>query len=138
MNLQKLVDLVSESLTPMAVSRGSLLINEVPDNIGMETRADLLAHLIGEVLRVLIRHNDNDCYWLSGKSFSNVVLLHIRGHIRRDSPTLMLCLERLEPLAENLGGCISIQEQENGRSCVSVSFLRNYRTGVQPMLSKAS
>lgn len=124
-DLHELVEQLLDSLIPLAVKRGSFIVNDVPVSIRLYTDSNRLAHLIGELIGSCLQHQSNDCMTLSAKLFSSVILLHIKLNKPIQSAVFFNRLEELEPLAEEMGGCISIQPQHSGEGVnITLSFLK--------------
>jgi signal transduction histidine kinase len=125
--LKTLISQVMNSLIPLAVRRRSFLINEIDPEIKLHADRDMIAYVLGDVLVKAIHHTDNDCIRISADVYSNIVLVKINETGQRPYTTIAVSMEQLQPLAEKLGGSISVNSRPDHGVTVALTFFNGSR-----------
>jgi hypothetical protein len=121
--LHELVTLLADSLAFAAVRNKSFILNDVPENIIIETDPDLVESALGKLLKMVIGHTENSCIRITAKTFGNVVLLHIKddGCLCYDS--MSQNLNSIQSLAERMGGYVGFTSFRNRLTTIALSFV---------------
>jgi signal transduction histidine kinase len=125
--LKTVISQVMNSLIPLAVRRRSFFINEIDTDIKLHADRDMIAYVLGDVLVKAIHHTDNDCIRISADVYSNIVLVKINETSQRPYTTIAVSMEQLQPLAEKLGGSISVNSRPDHGVTVAVTFFNGSR-----------
>jgi hypothetical protein len=120
--LQEIVNLVISSLKPLASTRKSRLVNDIAPGIELNADKDMLALVVSDVLTTAIRHTENDCITISAKSVCDSIFLNVKETGCRPYIAVAESMERIQPLAEKLGGFISVQSSSHEGITVAFSF----------------
>ena len=126
-DLQQLVNYVSKSLTGFAGARKSLLLNNVKPGIIVHTDREMLAETLEDVLTNTICHTENNCIRVEAISFDHIISLIIRQSGVCTSTSIAVSMEPLQPLAEKLGGSITVVSDNDSRVMVAFSFYNGRR-----------
>jgi K+-sensing histidine kinase KdpD len=121
--LHEVVTVLADSLSVAAVSKKSFILNDVPENIVIQTDAGLVESALGKLLNMVIRHTENSCIRITAKTFGNVVLLHIKddGCLCYDS--MSENLNNIQSLAERMGGYVGFTSFRNKLTTIALSFV---------------
>ena len=118
--LRSLITQVMSGLIPLAIERKSFVINDIQPDIEVYADKDILALAMADVLVKALKHTENDCIRISAKVFNNIILLTIKETSHRPHTTIAFSMEQVQPLAEKLGGSISVNSDDD--KCITVAF----------------
>lgn len=125
--LQQLTGFVTKSLTTEACSRKSLLVNNVTPGIIVHADREALAETLTDVLTKTICHTENNCIRIEAVAYDNIISLVIKQTGSCSSTSIAVSMTALQPLAEKLGGSISVVTDNNSRITVALSFYNGLR-----------
>jgi len=121
-HLQKFVGRVQTEFQLTAVKQNSLIVNNVPVDLKVNTDPALLACIIKGLFSTMIGVCQNCCIQVSAKCFNNVVLLRITNNnvnaFQNDFD-----IKEVQSVAESLGGCITLNPQVKKGIAVIFSFI---------------
>ncbi|MBC7949347.1 MAG: HAMP domain-containing histidine kinase [Chitinophagaceae bacterium] len=122
-SLHSLVSTISDSLQPATQRNKSFILNDVPEDIYMGVDEDMVASVLSGLLNIVISHSANSCIRITAKSYSDVVLLHVKddGCVNYDS--ISQNLTRMQALAEKLGGFVGFTSYRNKLTTIAFSFM---------------
>lgn len=120
--LHQLVDQVAQSLRLRIIEQKSFMINDLNPEMRVTTDENMLTHVLNNLLDTLITYTQNNCICISSKVFGNIVLLHIKDSSDLREEDFAGCLLVMEPLAEKLGGCITLNNHCSIGTTVAFSF----------------
>jgi hypothetical protein len=120
--LHHLIDQVMSNLLPLAADHNSFFINDV--NLDMPVNADreILVSTIADLLKRTMDLTQNDCIRVSARSYCDSVLLNIKQAKLRSFIDVADCMEPMLPLAEKLGGCITVMNDPISGTAVALCF----------------
>lgn len=123
--LKSIVDYLLYSLLAGSVKRGNLIINDVP--AGLPTAADenYIAFILGKLLSEVVNHTENDCIRISVSKNGMHTLISLKNPKLSCDKSFGLCLQTIQVIAQEMGGVIKIDEQENNKTVLAISFNRN-------------
>jgi light-regulated signal transduction histidine kinase (bacteriophytochrome) len=125
--LQEIVNLVMDSLVPFATTRKSFLVNDIAPEIELYADKDMLALVVSDVLKTAIRHTENDCIRITAKSVQDSIFLNVKENGCRPYIAVAESMERIQPLAEKLGGFITVASSSHEGVTVAFSFYNGYK-----------
>ena len=106
----------------LAVNKNSLIINDINSELTTEADEKTMNVVIGNILNLLIQHTDLNCIKLSARRYNNEILIYIDSHKSFDPACNNATFERLQLIAEKIGGRITVVNYSFGPSIV-FSFL---------------
>jgi len=116
--LQQLTSFVTKGLISEACSRKSLLVNNV---------TPALAETLTDVLTKTICHTESNCIRIESIAYDNIISLVIKQTGLCSSSSIAISMAPLQPLADKLGGSISVVTDNNSRITVALSFYNGLR-----------
>lgn len=125
--LKQLTGFVTKNLTTEACSRKSLLVNNVTPGIIVHADREALAETLTDVLTKTICHTENNCIRIETAIYDNIVSLIIKQSGYCSSTSIAVSMMPLQPLAEKLGGSISVVSDSDSRITVAFSFYNGLR-----------
>jgi hypothetical protein len=125
--LQQLTGFVMKNLTAEACSRKSLLVNNVTPGIIVHADREALAETLTDVLTKTICHTESNCIRIEAVAFDNIISLVIKQTGSCSSSNIAVSMAPLQPLANKLGGSISVVTDNNSRITVALSFYNGRR-----------
>lgn len=125
--LQQLVKYVAGNLTAAACSRNSFFVNDVAPGIIIHADREMLAETLGKLLAKAIEQTGNNCIRIEAVVFNQIVSLVINQTGQCSSAGLAVSMEPLQPVAEKLGGSISVVSDHEHKTLVALSFFNGRR-----------
>ena len=117
--LHLMINQLSVSSLPSAMRRQSVVVNDIPSGLCVNTDAHKLAAVLGSLL------NTNSYIRISAKTYGNVALLHIKDNCRLNSPAFACSLVKIQELAERIGGSVGVTSYRNGITTIAFSFVNH-------------
>lgn len=120
--LHQMVNQLLASLQPLALRRGSLILNGIPRDLTVLAEENILAYVLGSLLNSAVSNRKNEC-------------IHIVAFVAQDRT--MICVKdvgtyyyhaisaeyrKIQDAAEQLGGSISVDNDELHGTNVSFSI----------------
>ena len=121
-HLQKFVGRLQSEFQLKAVKQKSLIVNNVPGELQVNTDPALLACIIKGLFNTMIGVCQNCCIQVSAKCFNNVVLLRITNN-NVNTFQNNFDIKEVQSVAESLGGCITLNNQIKKGAAVIFSFI---------------
>ena len=123
--LHLIVSRISNGSLSSATRKNSFIINDVPNDLEVNTDEHMLATVFGSLLNTVINNTENCCIRISAKLYGRVVLLHLKESHRLNSPAFAGNLRQVQQLAEKIGGTVSISNDRNEVTTIVFSFVNN-------------
>ncbi len=123
--LHLMVNRISTGSLPSATRKNSFIINDVPDDLEVNTDEHMLATVFGSLLNTVINNSENCCIRISAKLYGRVVLLHLKESHRLNCPAFAGNLRQVQQLAEKIGGTVSVSNERNEATTIVFSFVNN-------------
>ena len=123
MPLHKLVDELLTSLLPRASALKSSIVNDINQDLQVNTDQNLLASVLGSLLYNTVSHSWSNQIKVSANVYGLVTYVRVRNNIRENENQLLENLSQIQPLAEKLGGSISITENMLNGTTIGFSFV---------------
>jgi hypothetical protein len=120
--LNDLIDVLVNSLHPAAKRNKSLVVNDVPENIIIDSNEHLLASVLGTLMKEVITHTENGCIRITAKLFGNIVLLHVKNDGLLNYDSISQNLSGIQSQVETLGGFIGFTSYRNKLTTIAFSF----------------
>lgn len=120
--LYKLVDQVAQYLMPRIVEQKSFIINDLNKEMLVTTDEGILITVLRNLLDAIITHSQSNCIRISAKAFGNIVLLYVKDSDNKHEEAIAGCLIQVAPLAEKIGGCITLNNYTAKGTTVAFSF----------------
>ncbi|HVZ55922.1 MAG TPA: hypothetical protein VG870_04635 [Chitinophagaceae bacterium] len=120
--LRKLVDRVLSGYQSIIALHGCSLVNEIPDGFTVMADRNLLSALLEELVEVVVRCSRNTIIRITAKAYHDVILLHVKESDTENSYALLAGLQRIQPLAEQLGGFLDLTSARLRSSTIAFSF----------------
>jgi hypothetical protein len=122
-SLHDIVDIIAQSMEYAALHNKSFIINDVREDILIDTDQDLLSNTLSSLVNEVIRHTENGCIRISAKSYkSNIILLHVKNDGCLNYDSVSQKLTRIQTQAERLGGFVGFTSYRNKLTTIAFSF----------------
>ncbi|HEX7902902.1 MAG TPA: hypothetical protein VF487_03405 [Chitinophagaceae bacterium] len=125
-SLKQLSGLVINNIVPQATSHKSFFINDIDPAITVQADTALLVPALKDILLKALAHSENHCIRLSASFFGNIIAVCIKTGLQQCS-TIAINMEALQPLAEQLGGSITVMSDHRNNTLVAFSFYNGLR-----------
>jgi hypothetical protein len=123
--LHQLVSHVIGQVGGAAVDNKCRLINDVPGEIGIEIDEALMTEALSNLLKLVVTHSANSNIRITAKFFGNVILMHVKDDGNLDYDTVSTKINRLQFMAEKLGGFVGFTSYRNKLTTIAFSFINS-------------
>lgn len=120
--LQQLVGSLMQTFVPVASRHKNHFINDIPDDLYIDADRELVASVLSGMMSAVLKNAKDSCIRLSAKLYGNVVLVHIKDYNSFNYFPIENGLHQLQPLAEKVGGSVSVTSQRQNVTTLAFSF----------------
>lgn len=120
--LHQLVNQVSQSLMPRMVGQRNLMINDLHKEMWVTTDENILVSVLRTLLDATVTHSQSNCIRVSAKIYGNIILVQIKSDNTNLDGSIADSLYRIDLLAEQLGGCVTVSNNYVKGTTVAFSF----------------
>jgi K+-sensing histidine kinase KdpD len=124
-DLHTLINHIADDLALAISSKKSIIINDVPDEIFLQTDGELISSALHNLLSLVISHSQNSRIRITAKFFGNVVLLHVKDDGCLNYDSISQNLNKIQSIAEKLGGFIGFTSYRNKLTTIAFSFMNS-------------
>jgi hypothetical protein len=113
-SLHRFVDELTAGLVPRAVSRKSIIINQIDRDLEVGSDENLLAFVLWNLLDKAVDSTQNECIHVESVRLGESTMIRVRNagvYFYRSSAN---CFRQVQDAAEKLGGSISIDSWDMG------------------------
>jgi hypothetical protein len=120
--LSQMAKNLTGSFSLSARENQSIIVNDIPEDLFIDTDPELVASVLGGVLSAVIKNAKESYIRLSAKLYGNVILVHIKDYNNFNYCPVENKLRQLSPIAEKIGGSVSVTSQRNNVTTFAFSF----------------
>jgi hypothetical protein len=123
-SLHRFVDDLTAGLVPRAVSRKSIIINQIDRDLEVGSDENLLAFVLWNLLDKAVDSTQNECIHVESLRLGDSTMIRVRNagvYFYRSSAN---CFRQVQDAAEKLGGSISIDSWDMGTT-VALTLHKN-------------
>lgn len=120
--LQELVDKLVTGELDAVLQKESFIVNEVPGELVIAADEHMLARVLRGLLHTVVSNARNSCIRVAAKVYGDIVLVHVRDTRRADTKTITERLDEIQLLAEKVGGCVTVCNQQEEAITLAFSF----------------
>lgn len=121
--LHLMINQLSVSTLPTALRHRSIIVNDIPVGLKVNTDAHKLAAVLGSLLHTVIAHTNDSYIRFSAKQYHNVTLVHIKENSRLNSPAFASRLCEIQTMAEAIGGSVGVTSYRNEVTTIALSVV---------------
>ena len=125
-SLKQLSSQVISNIVPQATNHKSFFINDIDPAITVQADTTLVMPALKDILLKALAHSENNCIRLSASLFGNIIAVCIKTGLQQCS-TIAINMQLLQPLAEQLGGSITVMSDHHNNTLVAFSFYNGLR-----------
>jgi signal transduction histidine kinase len=118
--LHRFVDELLEGLLPRAVSRKTIIINQIDRDLELPTDENLLAFVLWNLLDRAVSCTQNECIHIESVRNGDSTMIRVRNAGVYFYRTLCSNFRQVQHAAEKLGGTISVEYTEG--TCTTVAL----------------
>jgi hypothetical protein len=107
-SLHRFVDELTEGLVPLAVSRRSIIINQIDRDIEVGSDENMLAYVLWNLLNRVVSSTQNECIHIESVCSRDCTVIRVRNAGVYFYRTVSNGFRQVQYAAEKLGGSISI------------------------------
>ena len=121
-SLHRFVAELTLALQPAAVSRRSLIINQLDTDIQIGSDENMLAYVLWNLLDRAISSTQNECIHIESVIEGDTTLIRVRNAGTYFYRTISHGFRQVQYAAEKLGGSISIDYTSNTTTTIALSL----------------
>jgi hypothetical protein len=125
-SLHRFVDELMTGLLPRAVSRKTLIINQIDRNLEVGSDENLLAFILWNLLDKAVESTQNECIHVESICKGEYTMIRVRNAGVYFYRSCANCFRQVQDAAEKLGGSISIDSLDMGTT-VELILRKNLR-----------
>lgn len=110
-----------KSFLPQATRNKSFFVNEIPENLFIGNNPQLVASVLSGLISFVVSHTKDSCIRLSAKVYNQVILMHVKD-CSSSCHTVENELRQLQPIAEKIGGIVSVTSHRMNVTTFAFSF----------------
>ena len=111
-SLRKCVARLIANLKQATLKDDDIIINDLPDEMFVSTHKETLTEILCCLLNTIAVNGHKHVIHISAKMIGNITLMHFRNSHSEYSDRIADSLQKIEPLAERLGGCVTISNNK--------------------------
>jgi hypothetical protein len=120
--LHQFMDCLVDTFLPKATNNQSYFINEIPDQLHLNTDRQMLAAVLNGLLSSVVSYAKDSCIRLSAKIYGNVVLVQVKESASLNGHAFESEVRRLQPLAEKMRGAVCVTSQRKNLTTITFGF----------------
>jgi hypothetical protein len=120
-SLHRFLDELMTGLLPRAVSRKTLIINQIDRNIEVGSDENLLAFVLWNLLDKVIDCTQNECIHVESVEVDDSVVIRVRNAGIYFYRSCANCFRQVQHAAEKIGATISI-DYDSAETCTTVAL----------------
>jgi hypothetical protein len=113
---------------PSAVKRKSFFVNNIPHSLLLNGDKTIFAYLLSSLLSVIVHYTSQSCITINTKEYHDIILLHVNDRSLLHNPLIEEQFNKLQPIAEKLGGSITLNTIPGKMATVTLSFFNPAKT----------
>jgi hypothetical protein len=125
-SLHRFVDELMTGLLPRAVSRKTLIINQIDRDLEVGSDENLLAFILWNLLDKAVESTQNECIHVESICNGEKTMIRVRNAGVYFYRSCANCFRQVQDAAEKLGGSISIDSWEMGTT-VALTLQKDLR-----------
>lgn len=120
--LHQLVDKLIIGLLPIAVSRKSFIVNDVPPGAMVSTDENMLSLILSTLLSRAVTATQSQCVRVDADATGDCTVIKLKDRTGSFYKAVCRSLKQEQMIAEKIGGFISINQHGNGDIITSFRF----------------
>jgi|GEM_PF-1024464 len=123
--IRKLVDRLVEASLPAAVRNRSFIVNEIPENLLFQNSDEnMVASVVSGMLHAVLNNAKESCVRISAKEIHDgkTMQVFVKDTGCFSSFALACDLQNVFPIAEKLGGYLSIATEKQNHTTITFNF----------------
>ena len=121
-SMHHFVDELTLGLLPSAVSRKSLIINQIDRDLQIGSDENMLAYVLWNLLDRVISSTQNECIHIESVTEGDMTLIRVRNAGTYFYRTVCHGFREVQYAAEKLGGTISIDYTSNTSTTIDLTL----------------
>ena len=124
-SLHRFVDDLTAGLVPFAVSRKSIIINQIDKEIEIGSDENMLAYVLWNLLDRAVSSTQNECIHIESQTTCEGTMIRVRNAGTYFYRTVCHGFRQVQYAAEKLGGTISIDYTGDASTTVALTLHDN-------------
>ncbi|MBK5272443.1 MAG: hypothetical protein JJE22_15670 [Bacteroidia bacterium] len=124
-SLHKFVSSLIDDLLSRTSGNLITIINDVPSEMLVSTDKNTLTTITANLLDIFVMNSQSDSIHISAKLIGNLTLLHMRSSDATYTESMANSMQKIEPMAETLGGCITLSNSIRKGLSLAFTFIND-------------
>jgi hypothetical protein len=124
-SLHRFVDELTIGLLPMAVSRKTIIVNQIDRELEVGSDENMLAYVLWNLLDRVVSSTQNECIHVESLRSGEDTMIIVRNAGTYFYRTLSNGFRQVQYAAEKLGGSISIDHTENNSTTIALTLRKD-------------
>ena len=121
--LKTLVDQLVDSSLVVAEKNGSQIVNEVPENLRINSNENAITFVINGLLHAMVSNTEDGCIRISAKEiYEGMIEISVKDNNCCHTYAVACDLQEMVPQAEKIGGSLNISNQRQSITTISFRF----------------
>lgn len=121
-SLHRFIDDLTEGLVPLAVSRRSIIINQIDRDIEVGADENMLAYVLWNLLNRVVSSTQNECIHIESVCGGDCTTIRVRNAGVYFYRTVSNGFRQVQYAAEKLGGSISIDYSNHTNPTIELTL----------------
>lgn len=105
-----------------AIQLKTIIINEVPAGMHVLAEEPTISPVIAELLSTVVANSNKGRIFISAERFRDMIIFHVQDRNNYNGYALAYSIKSMEPLANSLGGFITIKGQQQLETTISLGI----------------
>jgi hypothetical protein len=123
--LYKCISQVITDLQSCTTERSNIIINDVLPGMLVSTDKNLLTSVTSNLLGTIVMNSQDNTIHISAKLIGNITLIHVRSSNAASNDSIIDAMQKIELLAETLGGCLTISNNRMNGLTLAFTFINH-------------
>lgn len=121
-NLRQLAGTLTDSFLPTATRNRNFFVNAIGSDIEIGQNREWIASVISGMLSTVVGYSRDTCIRLTAKKMDSVIIVEIQESGSVNSYTMACALQKIQSLAEKIGGSLHLSINKPQTTTISFSF----------------
>jgi len=120
--LRELTNQIIKGILPSAICRNSFIVNDIPDETSLYADANLVAHILSNLLNNTVSSSRDGCIRVSATQEDNHITISVKDNNNDYSRFISGKMTKVKPVVNKIGGDLNFEFTQRNSITILVSF----------------